>query len=90
MAKNLKVGAVLILLYVAVIFNFTWLWGVLFLYWAGNSILLRHVFFVEDISRDENQPLFWTVIGSLVLIGVYFAAYISPDFETYMYGFYGY
>lgn len=90
MAKNLKVGIVLVLLYVAVIFNVTWLWGLLFLYWAAHSMMTGHVFFVEDISRRENMPMFWTVIGSLILIGVYFLAYISPQFEMYMYSLYGY
>ena len=88
MAKNLKVGIVLILLFVAVIFNISWLWGLLFLYWAGHSWMTGHVFFVEDVSRHENAPLFWAVIVSLTVIGLYYTAYIVPGFEAYMYGYY--
>lgn len=59
----------------AVVFDFQWLWGLLFLFWAAPSLVTGVTFLVEPIRRDENPWLFWIIttmwLGlSLALIGI--------------------
>ena len=59
----------------AVVFNFQWLWGLLFLFWAAPSLATGVTFLVEPIRREENPWLFWIItlmwLGlSLALIGI--------------------
>lgn len=60
---------------VAVIFDFQWVFGLLFLFWAAPSILTGETFLVEPVHRAENPWLFWIIVAlwlslSLALIGL--------------------
>ena len=60
---------------VAVIFDFQWVWGLLFLFWAAPSLFTGETFLVEPVRRAENPWLFWTIVMlwlslSLALIGL--------------------
>ncbi len=46
----------------AVVFNFQWLWGLLFLFWAAPSLATGVTFLVEPIHRDENPWLYWIIV----------------------------
>lgn len=72
-----KTIVALIVIYLAIVFGWTWVWGVLFLMWTYSALLTGHTHLVEDISKDENPVLFllivMTWIGlSLLLIIDYF------------------
>ena len=55
------IGA-LALVIAAVIFNFQWIWGLLFLSWSVPSLFTGVTFLVEPIHRDETPWLFWTIV----------------------------
>ena len=60
---------------VALLFEFQWVWGLLFLFWAAPSLVTGETFLVEPVHRAENPWLFWTIVMlwlslSLVLIGL--------------------
>ena len=70
----LTLGALAIVI-AAVIFNFQWIWGLLFLFWSATSLGTGMTFLVEPVNRDENLWLFWAIatmwLGlSLALIGI--------------------
>ncbi len=70
----LTLGALAIVV-TAVVFNFQWLWGLLFLYWAVPAFATGVTFLVEPIHRDENPWLYWIIVTmwtglSLALIGI--------------------
>ncbi|MXY35355.1 MAG: hypothetical protein F4052_07270 [Dehalococcoidia bacterium] len=66
----------------AVIFNFQWMWGLLFLFWSAPSLVTGVTFLVEPIYRDENPWLFWAIVTlwlglSLALIGIEVAQLVT-------------
>ena len=70
----LTLGALAIVV-TAVVFNFQWLWGLLFLYWAVPALATGVTFLVEPIYRDQNPWLYWIIVTmwtglSLALIGI--------------------
>jgi len=52
----------------------TWMWGVLFWYWAIPSLLSGETYFMERVGRKEDPILFWVTIVSWILIGGMFIA----------------
>lgn len=66
---------------VALYFNLSWPWGVLFIYWAVPSILSGQVFLIGPIDRDESPILFWVVTVLWMLLGVLMVlADVAPTF----------
>ena len=47
---------------VALVFDLNFIWGLLFLFWAGPSLFTGVTFLVEPIHRSENPWLFWTIV----------------------------
>lgn len=62
----LVLAALLFTLYM----NWSWPWGVLFIYWALPAYLSGEAFLIGPISRRENPALFWIVSTLWVLLGV--------------------
>ncbi len=67
--------AALAIVVVAVLFDYQWIWGLLFLSWSAPSLVTGVVFLVEPVHRAENPRLFWIItilwLGlSLTLIGM--------------------
>ena len=59
---------------VALVFDFQWMWGLIFLFWSGPSLFTGVTFLVEPVHRSENPWLFWVIVSlwlglSLALIG---------------------
>lgn len=66
--------AAIAIVVVALVFDFQWVWGLIFLFWAAPSLFTGETFLVEPVHRAENPWLFWTIVTlwmslSLVLIG---------------------
>jgi len=84
--KGLKIRALIGLAIVicAVLFNLTWLWGVLFLLWVIPDIISGITYFFEPLTRKENPILYWLTIGTWVLLSLFilvdeFAPQILPN-----------
>ena len=61
--KNIKwfTAAALVVLWIASYYEWYWVWGILFVYWAAISIQGGQAFIVETISRRQNPVLFWLI-----------------------------
>lgn len=70
----------LLAMYIAVIFNWQWIWGLLFIFWGGQGIISGSTYLITPIYKNENQRLFWITIISWILIGLYF---ITVSFIVY-------
>ena len=57
----LSIGALAVVI-AAVVLDFEWLWGLLFLTWSVPSLFTGVTYLVQPISRDQNPWLFWTVV----------------------------
>jgi len=74
----------LILIYLAMWFNWQWVWGFIFMIWVIPDILSGVTYFMERIKKSENPFLYWTIIISWVLMSLYsFATLFFPDLNNY-------
>ena len=61
---------VLIALLGALYMNWSWPWGLLFIYWAVPSYLNGEAFLVGPISLKESPILFWIITILWMVLGV--------------------
>ena len=61
----------LILMYIAIIMNWQWAWGILFLLWVIPDIINGMTYFIEPIEKKENPILYWIIIISWILMTLY-------------------
>ncbi|MDW3648812.1 MAG: hypothetical protein R8P61_17220 [Bacteroidia bacterium] len=61
----------LILLYIAVLMNLSWVWGILFLLWVIPDLFSGITYFLEPISKNEHPVLYWLIMLSWVWMAVY-------------------
>lgn len=66
----------LVVLGVASYYEWYWVWGILFVFWAVTSIQGGQAFIVENISRRQNPVLFWLIT---VMWGGFGAWYVWAD-----------
>lgn len=60
----------LILIIAGVILNWSWIWGALFLFWAGTDLIYQETHLVEVIKRAENPILYWLVVVTWILLAI--------------------
>lgn len=74
----------LILVYVAMWFNWQWIWGVLFIFWVIPDILSGVTYFIEPIEKIKHPILYWVIILSWILMSVYsFLPLLFPEWKYY-------
>lgn len=61
----------LLLMFLAVIFNIPWLWGIFYLFWVIPDLYRKETYFIEHVSWDENPVLFSLIVGSFLLLSFY-------------------
>lgn len=87
MKKTIKWRTItaLILMYIAILMNWEWAWGVLFLFWVIPDIFSGVTYFIEPISRKNNTILYWIIIVSWVLMAIYSLSSLFIDYNQYSY-----
>lgn len=87
MKKSIKWRTItaLVLMYIAILMNWEWAWGVLFLFWVIPDIFSGVTYFIEPISKNENPVLYWIIIVSWVLMAVYSLSTLFIDYSQYYY-----
>ena len=74
----------LIMMYVAMWFNWQWIWGILFLMWVIPDIFSGVTYFIEPVEKKENPVLYWVIIISWILMSLYSMAFlIFPEWKYY-------
>lgn len=61
----------LIMIYLAIVFEVDWLWGLLFLFWVIPDLKNGVTYFIEPLSRNQNPFLYWTVVLTWMVLSVY-------------------
>lgn len=84
--------AALCALLFATYMNWSWPWGLLFIYWMVPSILHGEAHLINPISRSTNPALFWIVAGLWMILGVLMILVdVAPEFVinfyTWMWGY---
>jgi len=75
----------LVLMYIAMLMNWTWAWGILFLLWVVPDILSGMTYFIEPIEKKEHPLLYWIIIVSWILMAVYSFSTLFIDYNLYYY-----
>lgn len=60
----------LILVWVATILNWQWIWGVVFLIWIIPDFYTGVTYFIEPISKKDNPLLYWLIMISWVALSI--------------------
>lgn len=62
----------LILIIIATVMNWIWIWGVLFLFWVLLDIFNGKTYFLEEVDKKGNPILYWAIMISWFLLSLYF------------------
>lgn len=69
----------LLLIYLAVFFEWNWIWGVLFLFWVIPSFYSGEVHLVQAVTKKEDPILYWFIL--LTWIGLSAALILSDVYQ---------
>lgn len=75
----------LFLLYLALFMNWEWVWGILFLFWVVPDIFSGVTYFIEPIVKKEHPILYWIIILSWILMGLYSLSTLFIDYNQFTY-----
>ena len=75
----------IVLMYVAIIMYWEWVWGILFLIWVIPDLFRGVTYFIEPIAKDENPVLYWIIVLTWLLMSVYSLSTLFIDWNTYGY-----
>lgn len=87
MNKPIKWGTILALalMYTAMILNWQWVWGILFLIWVIPDVFSGVTYFIEPIKKKENPFLYWFIIVSWILMAIYSVSILFVNYSQYNY-----
>lgn len=68
---KLRTLVALVIIYVAVVLNLNWAWGLLFLMWLILDVRSGHTYLVEPIYRQTNPVIYWFIIISWIWMSIY-------------------
>ncbi len=66
----------LILLYIAIWYDWQWIWGILFLIWVIPDLFSGVTYFIEPIAKKEDPVLYWIIVVSWLLMSIYSFAFL--------------
>ncbi len=61
----------LAIIYLAVVMNWQWVWGLLFLMWTVPALYSGRTTLVETVDRDDSPILFWVIIATWLVLSLY-------------------
>lgn len=60
----------LLVLVVAAVLGWYWIWGLMFLYWTVPSVISGQAFLLTSVERKKDPVLFWAVVVLWILFGL--------------------
>lgn len=61
----------LAIIYLAVVMNWQWVWGLLFIMWTVPTLYSGRTTLVETVDRDDSPVLFWIIIATWLALSLY-------------------
>ena len=83
--KKWRTIIALVIMYVAIIMDWQWVWGVLFLFWVIPDIFSGVTYFIEPIDKINNNLLYWIIVFSWILMAIYSLSTLFINYEQYYY-----
>ena len=75
----------LVLMYIAIIMNWQWTWGILFMLWVVPDIITGMTYFIEPIEKKDHPLLYWVIITSWILMALYSISTLFIDYDQFYY-----
>ncbi|MDY8137989.1 hypothetical protein [Aquimarina sp. 2201CG5-10] len=75
----------LVLMYIALIMDWQWAWGILFLLWVIPDLLSGVTYFVEPVEKKTSPFLYWVIIISWILMALYSISVLFIDYDQFYY-----
>ncbi|MCF2873377.1 MULTISPECIES: hypothetical protein [unclassified Tenacibaculum] len=75
----------LVLMYIAILMNWEWAWGVLFMFWVIPDLFSGITYFIEPISKKENPKTYWVIIISWIFMALFSLSTLVIDYPGYTY-----
>ena len=72
--KKWKTFVALILMFFAIIYNWSWFWVLFLILGFINVLKTKTIHFVEKVSKDETPKLYWIMIAIWALL-VFYSVY---------------
>ena len=61
----------LIVIYVAVLMGWQWVWGILFRMWTVPALYSGQVNLIGPVAKKENPTLFWLIVLTWIGLSAY-------------------
>ncbi len=72
-------------MYIAILMNWEWAWGVLFMFWVIPDLFSGITYFIEPISKKENPKTYWIIIISWIFMALFSLSTLVIDYPGYTY-----
>ncbi|MEM7627578.1 MAG: VOC family protein [Planctomycetota bacterium] len=69
----------LLIVYIAVVTNASWVWGVLFLLWVIPDLRSGTTYVIEPLDRRREPLLYWAVVGTWLWLSMYMLSTLFVD-----------
>ena len=60
----------LLIIYMAVVLNWQWIWGVFTLYWIIPDFFTEVTYFIEPVYRKNNPIVYWLILITWIAFSV--------------------
>jgi len=74
----------LLIVYIAILFNLEWIWGIFFIFWIIPDLLLKQTHFIEVITKKNNPVLYWSILFTWFILGIYMLLNPLLNFDLYL------
>ena len=75
----------LVLMYITILMDWQWAWGILFLIWVIPDLFSGITYFIEPIEKREHPILYWAIVISWILMSAYSLSTLFIDYSQYGY-----
>lgn len=75
----------LILMYIIFIMDWSWMWGILFLFWVIPDLVTGSTYFIEPIHKKEHPILYWIIVVSWILMALFSLSSLFINYNAYYY-----
>lgn len=74
----------LILIYVGIYLDWSWIWGILFLFWVIPAFFTGVTYFLTPVERKSSPILFWLITATWLLLSAYVIAepFLPVEWQT--------
>ena len=74
----------LIFFYIAMWFDWQWVWGLLFLLWVIPDLISGVTHFMDPVEKQENPILYWVIMLTWILASLYLMTTLFfPEWKYY-------